>query len=167
MKELVQILKEKGMTIGSCESLTAGLFTSRMAEVPGASAVLKGGIVTYQTPIKEMVAHVSHEIIQEYGVISAECAEAMAVSVRRLLDADLCVSFTGNAGPECMEDKPAGTVYCALADRKGCATWHFHFAHAERNEVRALAVDEMVLRVKRYLNEGQGTGNGREDSQKR
>ena len=80
MKELVQILKEKGMTIGSCESLTAGLFTSRMAEVPGASAVLKGGIVTYQTPIKEMVAHVSHEIIQEYGVISAECAEAMAVS---------------------------------------------------------------------------------------
>ena len=52
MKELVQILKEKGMTIGSCESLTAGLFTSRMAEVPGASAVLKGGIVTYQTPIK-------------------------------------------------------------------------------------------------------------------
>lgn len=95
MKELVQMLKENGMTIGSCESLTAGLFTSRMAEVPGASAVLKGGIVTYHTQIKETVAQVSHEVIRDYGVISAECAREMAEHVRRLLDVDLCVSFTG------------------------------------------------------------------------
>ena len=115
MKELVQMLKENGMTIGSCESLTAGLFTSRMAEVPGASAVLKGGIVTYHTQIKETVAQVSHEVIRDHGVISAECAREMAEHVRRLLDVDLCVSFTGNAGPDCMEGKPAGTVYCALA----------------------------------------------------
>ena len=99
MKELVQMLKENGMTIGSCESLTAGLFTSRM---------------------------------------------------------DLCVSFTGNAGPDCMEGKPAGTVYCALAAEGGCETWHFHFAHASRNAVRSRVVDEMVLRIKSYLNEGQG-----------
>ena len=63
MKELVQMLKENGMTIGSCESLTAGLFTSRMAEVPGASAVLKGGIVTYHTQIKETVAQVKSSAI--------------------------------------------------------------------------------------------------------
>ena len=74
MKELVQILKEKGMTIGSCESLTAGLFTSRMAEVPGASAVLKGGIVTYHTQIKETVAQVSHEVIRDHGFSMWICA---------------------------------------------------------------------------------------------
>ena len=156
MKELVQMLKENGMTIGSCESLTAGLFTSRMAEVPGASAVLKGGIVTYHTQIKETVAQVSHEVIRDHGVISAECAREMAEHVRRLLDVHLCVSFTGNAGPDCMEGKPAGTVYCALAAEGGCETWHFNFANASRNAVRSRVVDEMVLRIKSYLNEGQG-----------
>ena len=84
------------------------------------------------------------------------CAREMAEHVRRLLDVDLCVSFTGNAGPDCMEGKPAGTVYCALAAEGGCETWHFHFAHASRNAVRSRVVDEMVLRIKSYLNEGQG-----------
>ena len=104
MKELVELLKEKKLTIASCESLTAGLFSSRIAEIPGASNVLVGAIVTYATRIKEEIVHVDPKIIEQEGVVSAACAKAMAENTRKLLQADLCVSFTGNAGPACMRN---------------------------------------------------------------
>lgn len=151
MQELVKLLRRKNKTIGSCESLTAGLFTSLLAEVPGASAVLKGGIVSYQTQIKERVVHVDEKLIRQYGVISAECAAAMAQQARVLLDVDLCVSFTGNAGPSAMEGKPAGCVYCALADERGCTVYAYQFHHASRNTVRQKVVEAMKQNVIEYL----------------
>lgn len=159
MEELVKRLTEKGWTIASCESLTAGLFTSTIAEVPGASQVLVGGIVTYATRIKEEIVHVDHKIIMEDGVVSAACAKAMAENTRNLLGADLCVSFTGNAGPSCMEDEPAGSVYCALASEKGCRTFHFQM-EGSRNEVRHRVVDAMREQVILFLNEEQEIENG-------
>ena len=78
-----------------CESLTAGLFTSTIASIPGASAILKGGLVTYFTPMKSVLAHVDVNLIQKYGVISEECAYAMAKNTREIMDVDYCVSFTG------------------------------------------------------------------------
>ena len=74
MKALIERLKKDRLTIGSCESLTAGLFVSTIAEVSGASAVLKGGIVTYWTECKVNVVHVREEIVEKYGVVSAPCA---------------------------------------------------------------------------------------------
>lgn len=96
MKALIERLKKDRLTIGSCESLTAGLFASTIAEVSGASAVLKGGIVTYWTECKVNVVHVREEIVEKYGVVSAPCAKEMAEKARLLLDVDLCVSFSGN-----------------------------------------------------------------------
>lgn len=152
MKELVELLMKKGWTIASCESLTAGLFASRIAEVPGASNVLIGGIITYATRIKEEIVHVDEKIIDAYGVVSAPCAQAMAENTRDLLKADLCVSFTGNAGPSCMEGKPAGTIYCAIASASSVKVYHFQLK-GERNEVRNQVVDAMCERVILFLKE--------------
>lgn len=152
MKEVVKCLKEKSLTIGSCESLTAGLFTSTIAEVSGASAVLKGGIVTYWTECKTDIVHVDPSIVEKYGVISGECAKEMAEKARVLLKVDICVSFTGNAGPDAMEGKPAGLVYCAIASADKTKVYEYHF-ELERNTLRKAVVEEMGKQVICFLQE--------------
>lgn len=144
MKErLVALLIEKKISIASCESLTAGLFTSTLACVPGVSQVLKGGIVSYQNCVKENVVKVSHEMIEQQGVISIACAIEMAEKTRVLLDSDVCVSFTGNAGPDVMEDKPAGYVCCAIALANKTYTYELYL-QGDRNAVREQAVMNMM-----------------------
>ncbi|MCR0263359.1 CinA family protein [[Clostridium] innocuum] len=152
MKALIERLKRDGLTIGSCESLTAGLFASTIAEVSGASAVLKGGIITYWTECKLNVVHVSEEIVRQYGVVSAQCAREMAEKARVLLDVDVCVSFTGNAGPDTMEGKPAGLVYCAIADHTHTKVYEFQLAQ-KRNALRKELVEEMGRQVICFLDD--------------
>ena len=152
MKSLIERLKRDGLTIGSCESLTAGLFASTIAEVSGASAVLKGGIITYWTECKVNVVHVSEEVVRQYGVVSAQCAREMAEKARVLLDVDVCVSFTGNAGPDTMEGKPAGLVYCAIADHTHTKVYEFQLAQ-KRNALRKELVEEMGRQVIRFLDD--------------
>lgn len=146
MQELIALLKAKNLTIGSCESFTAGLFCASLASVSGASAVLKGGIVTYATCIKTDVVHVNAEIVEQYGVISKECAIEMAKKAKQLLDVDICVSFTGNAGPSAMEGKPAGEVYCAIAYGKDITAYKLQIKE-ERNKVREEAVRIMCQKL--------------------
>lgn len=152
MEELIALLKEKKWTIGSCESLTAGLFCATLAQVSGASTVLKGGIVSYQTNIKEQVVKVDKEILSTYGVISCACAKEMAQKTRGLLDCDVCVSFSGNAGPSVMENKPAGYVCCAIAIHEQVHTYEFQL-HGERNEIRHQIVQEMIHKLLQILKE--------------
>ena len=152
MKALIERLKRDGLTIVSCESLTAGLFASTIAEVSGASAVLKGGIITYWTECKVNVVHVSEEVVRQYGVVSAQCAREMAEKARVLLDVDVCVSFTGNAGPDTMEGKPAGLVYCAIADHTHTKVYEFQLAQ-KRNALRKELVEEMGRQVIRFLDD--------------
>lgn len=142
--DLIQICKSKNITISSCESLTAGLFTATVASVPGASSVLKGGLVTYFTQMKNVLAQVDQELIDTYGVISDQCAAAMARNTRRIMDVDYCVSFTGNAGPDAMENKPAGCVYCAISTKTKYKMFHFQFDNMERNEIRQTVVNQMI-----------------------
>jgi len=146
MEELLALLKEKGLTIGSCESLTAGLFTAKLAMLPGASAVLKGGFVTYQNEVKIHVVGVDRDVIERYGVVSAPCAAEMAQKARVLLNSDLCVSFSGNAGPDVMEGKPVGCVYCAIAYQNQVLTYHFQLS-GTRNAVREQVVSLMCEKV--------------------
>ena len=150
MKELFQLLKKKKYTIASCESLTAGLFCSRMAEIPHVSAVLKGGIVTYWTEIKENVAQVSHETTQRYGVVSIQTAIEMAKNIQRIFETDVAVSFTGNAGPAVLEDKPAGMVYTAICVKNRIYGF-CDIIEASRNEVREEIVARTVERIKDIL----------------
>lgn len=146
-KELIALCRQKEKTICSCESLTAGLFSATLASVPGASKVLKGGIVTYFTEIKERVVGVDANIIKTEGVVSLACAKQMATKTRLLMNADYCVSFTGNAGPDTMEGKPAGLVYCAIASKTQVKGYEFLFEDESRNDVRQHVVMAMIENV--------------------
>lgn len=155
MNSLIKLLIEKNMTIGSCESITGGLFASSLAEIPGASKVLKGGLITYQNVCKINLARVEQEIIEQYGSISQECAIAMAQNAKALLDVDICVSFSGNAGPHPIEGKPTGLIFCAIAYQSTCRAFQFTI-RKKRNEIRREIVSimsEKCLEVIQEINE--------------
>ncbi|MCK6094536.1 nicotinamide-nucleotide amidohydrolase family protein [Micrococcus sp. EYE_162] len=103
------------LTLATAESLTAGLVAATLADVPGASAVLQGGVVAYQNRVKAEVLGVEAALLAERGAVDPGVAEAMARGARRVLGADVGVATTGVAGPEPHQGKPVGTVFIALA----------------------------------------------------
>ncbi len=109
---LVELCKEKGVSVGFAESLTGGMISSSVVNIPGASAVFKGSVVSYTNEIKEKVLGVSEDIISANTEVSGECAEAMAIGAARVLGVELVISVTGIAGPTGeLPGKPVGTVY--------------------------------------------------------
>lgn len=114
-RAVVQRLTELGQTVATAESLTGGLVGVTITAVPGASAVYVGGVVSYATEVKQSLLDVPDEIVAEHGVVSAECAAAMAEGVRRLLGSTWAVSTTGVAGPDEQEGKSVGTVFVAIS----------------------------------------------------
>ena len=150
MHALVQLLKQKHLTIASIESLTAGLFASSLAEVPGASNVLKGALVTYQTRCKEEVLHVDKDIILTYGVISKEVAEAMVLQGKKMFHSDIVVSFTGNAGPDVMDEKEGGLVHMSVLYQEELSSFAVQFK-GSRNEIRKQAVSYLSKEIMKIL----------------
>ena len=116
LEELSELFKKRGLTLGSVESFTGGKFASEITSIPGASKFFKGAVVTYWTEIKNEVVNVPKDITDKYGVVSKETAYYMAKNGKALLNVDYCVAFTGNAGPEAMENKPVGEIYIAIAN---------------------------------------------------
>ena len=150
MKELYELLLGKGYTIASCESLTGGLFAARMTEIPHVSQVLKGGIVSYWNEIKEHVVGVKKETIDAYGVVSKQTAYEMALNVQQKFEVNVAVSFTGNAGPSTLEDKPAGLVYTCIMIN-GEAHPFCDLIEMPRNELRQEIINRTVNRLKDIL----------------
>lgn len=109
------LLRAAGHTIATAESLTGGRLAVALTDVPGASETYLGGVVTYATEIKSSVLDVDDAIIERHGVVSAECARAMASGVRALMGAGFGISTTGVAGPTEQEGKPPGTVFIGIA----------------------------------------------------
>ena len=118
-QEALAALKERRWTVATCESLTGGLICSTLVDVPGASSVVRGGFVTYQTDTKTLLAGVDAALIAEKGVVSAEVARAMAEGTKVRLGVDVAVSATGMASPGDPGDPPAGTVFVGVASAKG------------------------------------------------
>ncbi|WP_152656336.1 competence/damage-inducible protein A [Oceanobacillus sp. CFH 90083] len=114
--KVIELLAEKEKTIGAAESVTGGLFSSKLVSATGASNVFAGSLVTYQTAVKESLLGLSPELISTYGVVSKECAEAMAEQAALKLNTPMAISFTGVAGPDTQEAKPVGQVYIAIFD---------------------------------------------------
>ena len=115
----VAALQARGATLATAESLTGGRLAALMTEIPGSSEVYLGGVVSYATDVKVEVLDVPRALVELSGVVSEECARAMAQGVRRLTGATYGVSTTGVAGPDSQEGKPVGTVYIALARPDG------------------------------------------------
>ncbi|MGG1290345.1 competence/damage-inducible protein A [Bacillus smithii] len=115
--EFVQKLKQQNKTIACAESLTGGLFQSMITAVAGASAVLKGGIVCYTNEAKEHLVDVSKKTLDTFGAVSEQCAKELAENVRKKLNADIGISFTGVAGPDSLEENPPGTVWIGISEK--------------------------------------------------
>jgi PncC family amidohydrolase len=117
-RRVVALAAEKGMTLGTAESLTGGMIASALAGVPGASRVLMGGIVSYDPRVKHELLGVSNDVISGPGVVSEPCAKQMAAGARERLGVDIAVSVTGLAGPGGgTPELPLGTVFLAIAGR--------------------------------------------------
>lgn len=142
--EIVRAFSECGLTIACAESLTAGMVSSAIADVPGASSVLRGGAVTYVNEIKERVLGVSRESIERYTEVSHQVAREMAKGALELFGSDVAVSLTGFAGPGGgTELDPVGTVYLGIADKHSVSSRRCTFC-GDRSSVRMQATAEAL-----------------------
>lgn len=108
-----------GATVATAESLTGGRLAARLTALPGSSACYVGGVVAYATPLKTALLGVPDDLVRRHGVVSAECAEAMADGVRRLTSSTYALSTTGVAGPDPQDGQAPGTVWIAVAGPDG------------------------------------------------
>ncbi|MFD1360402.1 competence/damage-inducible protein A [Lentibacillus salinarum] len=134
------LLERRNQLIGAAESLTGGMFTEKLIAVPGASEICRGGIVCYDTKVKENVLNVSPDLMRQYGTVSKACALAMAENVCSLLDSDIGISFTGVAGPASSEGHPPGTVFIAISEKSGKQLAEKYTFQGDRQTVRNRAV---------------------------
>lgn len=109
------LLEKQEATLATAESLTGGLLAEILTEAPGASKTYVGGVVAYATSLKNDLLQVPESVIETHGVISAECARAMAEGARQVTGATYGLATTGVAGPETQEGAPVGTVHIAVA----------------------------------------------------
>jgi nicotinamide-nucleotide amidase len=145
----MKALQEKSLTVAVAESLTGGMISQALTDIPGASSVLLGSFITYTEQTKKSMLGVPEEILSTYGAVSEPCARAMAVKARKLTGSDLAVSATGLAGPGGgTTDTPVGTVFIALAAQDGTTCLKLRFG-GNRHRVRSLAVLHAINALRR------------------
>lgn len=146
---VLDLLRDRGMTLAVAESLTGGLLTDAFVQVPGASAVLVGGVVAYATPVKSSVLGVDAALLRIEGPVHPSVATAMADGVRRALavdgrPADAGVATTGVAGPDPQDGVAVGTVFIGVSVMNRLIARRFAFSGnraAIRADATAAAID--------------------------
>jgi len=150
---LYEAFTKKGKTLGLAESCTGGYIAHHLTQIPGSSAYFKGGIVCYQTEVKENVLGVSFATILENGEVSEATAVALANGARRVLDVDCALAITGLLGPATADDKvPVGTVWMTVASREKVVSKKFIF-HYDRFRNKDIAVSLGMLMIYKYISE--------------
>lgn len=148
----MKLLKERGWTFATAESCTGGRVAERITALPGASAVYRGGVVSYWTSVKADVLGVPQETLDTYGAVSEETARAMAEGARSVTGADIAVSVTGVAGPDPDErGTPVGVVYIGLATPEGTFCRLCDFGRRRRDRIQDLASNHAFDILRRYL----------------
>jgi nicotinamide-nucleotide amidase len=150
-EHVLELCTARGWTLATAESCTGGLVAARLTSVPGSSAVVMGGVVAYANGVKERELGVPAALLQSYGAVSAEVAEAMARGARERLGVDVAVSVTGIAGPDGgTPEKPVGLVYLHAETPDGGRGREFSFP-GDRASIRARSVVGALHLVRRLL----------------
>ena len=146
------LLKEKGLTFATAESCTGGRVAERITALPGASAVYRGGVVSYWTSVKADVLGVPADTLDAHGAVSEETARAMAEGARRITGADIAMSVTGVAGPDPDErGVPVGIVYSGLATPDGTFCRPLDLGKRRRDRIQDLSSNHAFDVLRRYL----------------
>ena len=152
-RTVLEQLARRNETLAVAESCTGGLLGAAITEVPGASAVFLGGVISYSNAVKEAVLGVPASVLEGHGAVSEQVARAMATGVRDRLGATWGVSITGIAGPDGgTEDKPVGLVNWSVASPHGVTTEHRVFS-GDRATVRLRSVRSALDLLRRRLGE--------------
>jgi len=140
--ELIQKLSQRHLTISVAESLTGGLVAASLTQIPGASAVFKGGIIAYGDEIKQKVLKVDSALITKFTSISEPVAQSMATNVREIMNTDIGIATTGVAGPDKSDGFAPGIVFVAISigDHKICQKLELV---GDRTQIRDQSVNEI------------------------
>lgn len=153
LHKAAHLLASRKKTIAAAESLTAGLFSSQMGSISGASAIFNGGIICYSNDVKEQIVGVRKETIEQYGSVSEQCAAELASQVKAIMKTNIGISFTGVAGPDSLEGKEPGTVWIGIAYEDRPPAAFSYKLKGERNYVRIRSVKHGLFQLIRLLNQ--------------
>nr|WP_246280741.1 CinA family protein [Cellulomonas humilata] len=141
--DLLAALGARGWSLGVAESLTGGLVSATLVDVPGASAVLRGAVVAYATDLKGTLLDVDRDLLAARGAVDPDVARAMAIGVRTRLGADVGLATTGVAGPDPQDGHAPGTVHVAVSTPDGTHVRSLDLV-GPRASVRAQTVDAVL-----------------------
>lgn len=156
--DLLKQLEDKGLKLAIAESLTGGMLCSELVSVAGASNVVLGSVVAYQTGLKVSALGVNPQLLESNGAVDPEVAVQMAEGIRSRMSLQLLlatesvigVSTTGVAGPDAQDGKPVGTVFISVAGKHGVKVWEEHF-EGDRTAIRNQSVSAAIAHIGEYL----------------
>jgi len=150
-QEIGELLRQKGLTLGTVESATGGLTSHLITNVPGSSDYYKGSVTSYSNEAKIKVVGVKEDTLNKYGAVSHQVAEEMAQGGRELLAVDICLADTGIAGPSgASPGKPVGLFYIGLSHRDGTYS-RKHTFQGTREQNKRSAAEAALGWLKEYL----------------
>lgn len=151
-EEVIRLLKEQHKTLVTAESLTGGLVVERLTQVPGASEVIYGGLVTYQPEAKQELLGVNAETINAHSVYSEAVVREMAEGSLQQSGADLAIALSGVAGPDSDQNHPVGEVHLALAVRGEETQYQLRdIGNRPRNTVKEIAMYDALALIANHL----------------
>ena len=152
-RQIIELLTEAKKTIVTAESCTGGMIAAALTDIPGASAAVYGGYITYANAAKSRMIHVQARLIRDYSAVSNQVARAMADGARNTARADYAVAVTGIAGPDGGSDKkPVGLVYVAVSTELATVVIEHKFGDLGREEIRRASVRAALDVVIQVLN---------------
>jgi nicotinamide-nucleotide amidase len=154
---LIGELTRRRLTIAVAESLTGGMLTAALVDVPGASLVVSGGVVAYATPLKHSLLGVDSTLLAERGAVDPDVARGMADRIRTVCaidgrPADLGLATTGAAGPDPQDGREPGTVYLGVASRRGIRSVALHLS-GDRPAIRRATVAAAISAARDELDQ--------------
>ena len=150
-KRVIEKLRERGLLLATAESCTGGLCAKRLTDVPGASQVFCGGVVSYTNDVKMRLLGAKEETLAQFGAVSGETAREMAEGVRKATGADVAVSVTGVAGPSSDEmGNVVGTVFIAFSSEQETVSEKLQLS-GDREKIREQSVNAMLWLAMRKI----------------
>ncbi|MFV0534932.1 MAG: CinA family protein [Cumulibacter sp.] len=153
--ETITALREGAQSVGTAESLTAGLCAAALTTISGASAVVRGGLIVYATPLKASLAGVPEDVLRQHGPVSEPTARYLGIGASERTGSDWGVGLTGVAGPDPQDGHPPGTVYVAVHGARSTVVERLR-CEGDRREIRDQAVAGALQLLLRRLREHHG-----------